>query len=177
MVNFLSSESNDVTKEAEIVERETRSDRIVSEHLMMQNVLSEVRSASLKSKSLQTRGKNKSANATPSTAAAIPGSTSSVPAEATTSGKVAQHKDSANTTSIASGEDNDFLVRGVASAGLDSRTMRILEARIYDLVKEILDVDSMNVLRRNFVSLLRQSVKLFFSTTLKTWASAQAKVA
>lgn len=74
------------------------------------------------------------------------------------------------------GNDDDFFVRGVASAGLDSRTMRVLEARVYDLIKEVLDVDSMNVVRRNFVSLLRQSVRLFFSTTLKQWASAQAKV-
>ena len=72
--------------------------------------------------------------------------------------------------------DDDFFFRGVASAELDSRTMRVLEARVYDLIKEVLDVDSMNVVRRNFVSLLRQSVRLFFSTTLKTWASAQAKV-
>lgn len=72
--------------------------------------------------------------------------------------------------------EDDFFIRGVASAELDSRTMRVLEARVYDLIKEVLDVDSMNVVRRNFVSLLRQSVRLFFSTTLKTWASAQAKV-
>lgn len=76
----------------------------------------------------------------------------------------------------ASSSEDDVFVRGVASAGLDSRTVRVLEARIFDLIKEILDVDSMNVLRRNFVALLHQSIKLFFSTTLKTWASAQAKV-
>ncbi len=71
---------------------------------------------------------------------------------------------------------DEFAIHGIASAGLDSRTMRVLEARIYSLVKEILDVDSMNVVRRNLVSLIHQSSRLMFSTTLQEWASAQAKV-
>ena len=71
---------------------------------------------------------------------------------------------------------DEFAIHGIANAGLDSRTMRVLEARIYSLVKEILDVESMNVVRRNLVSLIHQSTRLMFSTTLQEWASAQAKV-
>lgn len=81
-----------------------------------------------------------------------------------------------NRVNIVEDSRDEFIIQGIASAGLDSQTMRVLEARVYDLIKEVLDVDNMNVLRRNFVSLLRQSVRLFFSTTLKHWASAQAKV-
>lgn len=65
--------------------------------------------------------------------------------------------------------------RGVASAGLDSRTMRILEVRVYDLLREVLDFDTMNVVRRKLVAIAHTSITVLFSGTLKEWASAQAK--
>jgi hypothetical protein len=65
--------------------------------------------------------------------------------------------------------------RGVASASLDSRTMRILEVRVYDLLREVLDFDTMSVVRRKLVSIVHTSITVLFSGTLKEWASAQAK--
>lgn len=87
----------------------------------------------------------------------------------------AENKKAAHTTEKANNTES-FQIKGVANIGLDYRTMRVLETRIYSLVREVLDVENMNVVRRNLVSLLHQSSRLLFFDTIQKWASAQAKV-
>jgi hypothetical protein len=163
---------------------------VPSEHSMRQNVLHDIRSGSKKKSPSKVSSPARATTAktiSTATAATKNPPTTSADADSTHTAAERLAKDAnanahanthAPTTNSKHAEqlEDEFFIRGVASAGLDSRTTRVLEARIFDLIKEVLDVDNMNVLRRNFVALLHQSVRLFFSTTLKTWASAQAKV-
>ena len=161
MQNFLGCCNNvdDQSTSADLPLGSIPGDVASTAHIMRQSVLDEIRSG--KPRFVDGRVHSDGVN---------------VSVASVTSDKVSV-KDSAPIRVDASlNSEKEFLFQGVASAGLDSRTMRVLEARVYDLIKEVLDVDNMNVVRRNFVSLLRQSVRLFFSTTLKHWASAQAKV-
>lgn len=56
------------------------------------------------------------------------------------------------------------------------RVMHTMEYRAYKLIKELLEVDEMNMLRRNLVSVLRQSLRMLFSTTMTKWIAVQSKV-
>lgn len=57
------------------------------------------------------------------------------------------------------------------------RVMHTMEYRAYKLIKELLEVDEMNMLRRNLVSVLRQSLRMLFSTTMTKWIAVQSKAA
>ncbi len=59
---------------------------------------------------------------------------------------------------------------------MDANLMLTIESRVYSLVNELLDLDGMSVIRRNFVVLLIRSIRFLFSTTATKWFHARAKV-
>jgi len=76
---------------------------------------------------------------------------------------------SASTSASTGGEENDK-----QQVVIDSRTIDLLETRVYALVDELLEVDGMSVIKKNIVSLLCKSIGIFFNGTFIKWMRHQS---
>lgn len=71
-------------------------------------------------------------------------------------------------------ESNDS--DSAATEEIDPQTLIKIETRLYSLINELLEVEGMNVIRRNFVVILIKSLRFLFSTSAAKWVHARAKV-
>lgn len=56
---------------------------------------------------------------------------------------------------------------------VDADMMRRIEARVYTLLREVLEMDRMNIVRRQVLALLRRALRMFFTSSMAEWLSSK----
>jgi hypothetical protein len=56
---------------------------------------------------------------------------------------------------------------------VDADMMRRIEARVYALLREVLEMDRMNIVRRQVLALLRRALRMFFTSSMAEWLSSK----
>src|SRR5690606_15196361 len=59
---------------------------------------------------------------------------------------------------------------------VDADMMRRIEDRVFSLLREVLEMDRMNIVRRQVLQLLRRTLRMFFTTSMAEWISSKYKV-
>lgn len=56
---------------------------------------------------------------------------------------------------------------------VDAEMMRRIETRVYCLLREVLEMDKMNIVRRQVLALLRRTLRMFFTSSMAEWISSK----